>query len=231
MIMANIWLVEDEVTIADSLVYKLESDDFSVRWFERGELILAALNSTHYYPDLIVCDVGLPDIIGFDLAKMILTKYDIPIIFLTARSDEIDRIAGLEIGADDYITKPFSPREVSIRIKTILKRIAKQTTRQVTIKVGPFILDEESAVIHYHEQYLNLTRYEYLLMKTFIHSPNRVFSRAQLMELVWQDNLESMERTVDTHIKTIRQKLVVINASCKQPIVTYRGLGYSLSIV
>lgn len=229
--MANIWLVEDEVTIADSLVYKLESDDFRVRWFERGELILAALSSTHYYPDLIVCDVGLPDIIGFDLAKRILAEYDIPIIFLTARSEEIDRIVGLEIGADDYITKPFSPREVSIRIKTILKRIAKQTTRQVTIKAGPFILDEDSAVIHYYDQHLNLTRYEYLLMKTFIHSPNRVFSRAQLMELVWQDNLESMERTVDTHIKTIRQKLVVINASSKQPIVTYRGLGYSLSIV
>lgn len=227
--MVSIWLVEDEVTIADTLIYRLENDHYHVRWFERGELMLQALKDSS--PNLMILDVGLPDIIGFDLAKLVLAKYDIPIVFLTARNDEVDRIVGLEIGADDYIAKPFSPREVSARVKAILRRLTKQQPATVNLQIGPFMLDEESAFIRYYEVPLVLTRYEYLLLKTLIQSPNRVFSRAQLMELVWQDKLESMERTIDTHVKTIRQKLVAINVSCEQPIQTHRGLGYSLSIL
>ncbi|WP_392560190.1 two-component system response regulator CreB [Orbus mooreae] len=229
--MINIWLVEDEATIADTLVYRLEEDNYRVCWFERGELLLEALlNHTQKRPALIILDVGLPDILGFDLARIVLDKYDIPIIFLTARIEEIDRIVGLEIGADDYVAKPFSPRELSARVKAVLRRSLKQQVVINKFSVGPFILDEQSAFIRYYNDMLSLTRYEYLLLKTFIRSPNRVFSRAQLMELVWQDNLESMERTIDTHIKTIRQKLVMIEPSQKPPILTHRGLGYSLTI-
>lgn len=229
--MVSIWLVEDEATIADTLVYKLENERFKVRWFERGQLLLQALEQAKTLPSLLILDVGLPDIIGFDLAKLILAKYDIPIIFLTARNEEVDRIVGLEIGADDYIAKPFSPREVLARVKVILRRVVRQQSSGAIVQIGPFLLDEDSAFIRYYDKPLNLTRYEYLLLKTFLSAPNRVFSRAQLMERVWQDNLESMERTIDTHIKTIRQKLVAVNSSSDLPIQTHRGLGYSLSIL
>lgn len=228
--MISIWLVEDEATIADTLIYRLEQDSYYVRWFMRGHPMLYELNRTQHKPSLIILDIGLPDIMGFDIAKQVFSHFNIPIIFLTARSEEVDRIVGLEIGADDYIVKPFSPREVSARIKAILRRSIKQQAVATNFSVGPFILDEQSTFIRYYNEILSLTRYEYLLLKTFIRSPNRVFSKTQLMELVWQDNLESMDRTIDTHIKTIRQKLVAIEPFPKPPILTHRGLGYSLTI-
>lgn len=124
--MSVIWLVEDEVSIADTLIYTLETDGFEVRWFERGEPALAALAQGR--PALAILDVGLPDINGFDLCRRMLGQVaDLPLIFLTARSEELDRIVGLEIGADDYIPKPFSPREVSARVRTILRRLEKQS--------------------------------------------------------------------------------------------------------
>jgi len=228
--MARIWLVEDEATIADTLIYRLESDDYKVRWFERGELMLDALDKVDDHPHLLLLDVGLPDIIGFDLAKIVLAKFDIPIIFLTAFSQEKDRIAALELGADDYITKPFSPKEVSARVKAVFKRLSKKQMISHILSLGHFLLDEESAFIHYFDKALNLTRHEYLLLKTFINSPNHVFSQAQLIEQVLKDNLESMERIVDIHVQTIREKLEEINPTCEPPILTHRGLGYSLSI-
>ncbi len=121
-----IWLVEDEPSIADTLIYTLESEGFTLRWFDRGEPALAALSSGS--PALAIVDVGLPDINGFDLCRrMLAAAPDLPVIFLTARSEELDRIVGLEIGADDYIAKPFSPREVSARVRTILRRLQNHT--------------------------------------------------------------------------------------------------------
>lgn len=227
--MINIWLVEDEITIADPLIYTLEREHYHVRWFDCGMPMLKAIKK--HKPNLLILDVGLPDIIGFDLAKQVLNDDDIPVIFLTARSEEIDRIVGLEIGADDYIIKPFSLREVLARVKAVLRRSNKQSSKAKVIQCGALTLNEDSTLIRYYDMPLNLTRYEYLLLKTFINAPNRIFSRTQLMEIVWQDNLETMERTIDTHIKTIRQKLLLINSSSKQPIQTHRGLGYSLSIL
>ncbi|MBK5144459.1 two-component system response regulator CreB [Budviciaceae bacterium BWR-B9] len=223
--MSLIWLVEDEASIADTLIYTLETDGFDVRWFERGEPVLAALNQSR--PALAILDVGLPDINGFDLCRRMLAQSaDLPLIFLTARSEELDRIVGLEIGADDYIAKPFSPREVSARVRTILRRLEKQ--QRMLPSYGAFGLDEEGATITFCGQTLLLTRYEFLLLRTLIKSPRRVFSRQQLMDLVWQDAEESLDRTVDTHIKTLRAKLRAISEETN-PIQTHRGLGYSLS--
>ncbi|MDR0806794.1 MAG: two-component system response regulator CreB [Enterobacteriaceae bacterium] len=223
--MSLIWLVEDEASIADTLIYTLETDGFQVKWFERGEPVLAALH--HERPALAILDVGLPDINGFELCRRILTQSaDLPLIFLTARSEELDRIVGLEIGADDYIAKPFSPREVSVRVRTILRRLEKQ--QRLLPVYGSFGLDEEGATITFFGQALLLTRYEFLLLKTLIKSPHRVFSRQQLMDLVWQGAEESLDRTVDTHIKTLRAKLRAISNETN-PIQTHRGLGYSLS--
>jgi len=225
--MSLIWLVEDEASIADTLVYALKTDGFEVEWFSRGESALTQLD--HARPALVILDIGLPDINGFELCKRILAKAEfLPIIFLTARSEEVDRIVGLEIGADDYIAKPFSPREVCARVRSILRRLEKQQKQAQSCAYGAFSLDEEGAIITYYGQVLLLTRYEYLLLKTLLKAPGRIFSRQQLMDLVWQYAEESLERTVDTHIKTLRAKLRVVNKEAN-PIQTHRGLGYSLS--
>ena len=144
---------------------------------------------------------------------------------MTARSDEVDKLLGLEIGADDYIAKPFSPREVCARVRTVLRRLQKFAAPSPVVRVGEFVLDEQAAAISWFGQPLNLTRYEFLLLKTLLHAPGRVFSRQQLMELVWID-AESLDRTVDTHIKTLRAKLRAVNPE-KAPINTHRGMGYS----
>ncbi|MEG7344855.1 two-component system response regulator CreB [Serratia marcescens] len=224
-----LWLVEDEPSIADTLVYTLESEGFAVRWFERAEPALQAL--AQGAPALAILDVGLPDINGFELCRRLLAQAaDLPILFLTARSDEVDRLIGLEIGADDYVAKPFSPREVSARVRTILRRLHKQQRLQQSAPYhfGAFALDEDAATISYHQRPLPLTRYEYLLLKTLLLAPGRVFSRQQLMESVWAQAEESLVRTVDTHIKTLRAKLRAVEPG-EPPIHTHRGLGYSVS--
>ena len=223
-----IWLVEDETAIADTLIYTLEKENYAVTWFNQGGMVLEALKSSK--PDLAILDVGLPDINGFDLSRQMMAQYTIPFIFLTARSEELDRIVGLELGADDYIAKPFSPRELAVRVRNILRRVEKnvQTFSDKPIVFGAFELNEKSASVIYFAKTLVLTRYEYLLLKTLLLSPGRVFSRQQLMDMVWVEE-SSTDRTIDTHIKTIRAKLKNI-APESDPIQTHRGLGYSLSV-
>jgi two-component system catabolic regulation response regulator CreB len=225
-----VWLVEDEASIADTLIYMLQQEGFTVRGFERGLPVLDAARAG--LPDLAILDVGLPDINGFELCRRLLAEYpQLPLLFLTARSEEVDRLIGLEIGADDYIAKPFSPREVCARVRTVLRRLQKQRQVQVqdTRQIGLFELNEMAAQISWCRQPLLLTRYEYLLLKTFLQWPNRVFSRQRLMDLVWSSAEESFDRTVDTHIKTLRAKLRAIDPD-RSPINTHRGLGYSLVV-
>jgi len=218
-----IWLVEDEASIADTLIYALQTDGFEVEWFMLGQQLLTRLEQTR--PDFLILDVGLPDISGFELCKQVRALTDIPLMFLTARSEEIDRLIGLEIGADDYVAKPFSPREVCARVRVILRRSQPVAPQPSAL----LVLDEERARIHFHSQPLALTRYEYLLLKTLMQAPGRVYSRQQLMDLVWQDAEESLDRTVDTHIKTIRAKLREQDPEANL-ILTHRGLGYSLEL-
>ncbi|MFQ2003233.1 beta-lactam response regulator transcription factor BlrA [Aeromonas veronii] len=218
-----IWLVEDEASIADTLIYALQTDGFEVEWFMLGQQLLTRLEQTR--PDFLILDVGLPDISGFELCKQVRARTDIPLMFLTARSEEIDRLIGLEIGADDYVAKPFSPREVCARVRVILRRSQPVAPQPSAL----LVLDEERARIHFRGQPLTLTRYEYLLLKTLMQAPGRVYSRQQLMDLVWQDAEESLDRTVDTHIKTIRAKLREQDPEANL-ILTHRGLGYSLEL-
>ncbi len=218
-----IWLVEDEASIADTLINALQTDGFEVEWFPLGQPLLARLERSR--PDFLILDVGLPDISGFELCKQVRALTDTPLMFLTARSEEIDRLIGLEIGADDYVAKPFSPREVCARIRVILRRsqpIIPQPSQLLA-------LDEERARICFHGQPLTLTRYEYLLLKTLMQAPGRVYSRQQLMDLVWSGAEESLDRTVDTHIKTLRAKLRERDSEANL-ILTHRGLGYSLEL-
>ena len=222
----RIWLVEDEMSIADTLVYMLQQEGFIVTAFERG---LPALDAAHHHqPDLAILDVGLPDISGFELCRRLLARYPaLPVLFLTARSEEVDKLLGLEIGADDYIAKPFSPREVCARVRTVLRRLQKFAAPSPLLRVGEFTLNDAAARVTWWGQSLNLTRYEFLLLKTLLHSPGRIFSRQLLLEKVWGDANESFDRTVDPHIKTLSAKLREVNPDLS-PIYTHGGMGYSL---
>jgi len=221
--LVKILCIEDEAAIADAVIYALETEGFETHWVQLGVDALQELKLNSDY-SLVILDVGLPDTNGFDVCKQIRQFSEIPIIFLTARNEEVDRIVGLEIGADDYVSKPFSPRELAARVKVILKRSAGTSQVQTECE---FVIDEHRALIHYHGQALQLTRYEYLLLKYLLSQPERVFSREQIMQAVWSEPQASLDRVVDTHIKTLRSKLREIREDTN-PITTHRGLGYSI---
>jgi len=214
-------IVEDELAIAETLIYAFKEAGFTTTHKLLGGEAITETNSKPI--DFVILDVGLPDMTGFEVCKQIRKTSNVPILFLTARNHEIDRIVGLEIGADDYVTKPFSPREVVARVKTILRR-----TELIPIKqTSQFSVDEVANRIQYCGHYLELTRYEFLLLKTLVNQPQRVYSRDQLMDIVWANAENTLERTVDAHVKTLRAKLRQIDAASKA-IVTHRGMGYSL---
>jgi two-component system, OmpR family, catabolic regulation response regulator CreB len=222
----NVLIIEDESAIADTLVYACHEAGIQTTHCLLGHQGVEGVINTPF--DFVILDVGLPDMSGFDVCKQIRAVSAVPILFLTARNHEIDRIVGLEIGADDYVTKPFSPREVVARIHAILRRSQSQKTTPAETSTNPFEVDEEASRIKYMGQYLALTRYEYLLLKTLIKQPKRVYSRDQLMDIVWINAEDTLERTVDAHIKTLRSKLRMIDAATTV-IVTHRGMGYSLT--
>jgi two-component system catabolic regulation response regulator CreB len=224
----HILIVEDEPAIAETLIYACKEAGISTTHHLLGNEAIKATQQTQF--DFIVLDVGLPDMTGFDVCKKIRETSQIPILFLTARNHEIDRIVGLEIGADDYVTKPFSPREIVARIHAILRRSQNQQSAQpqsLANSKGLFQVDEMANRIQYRSQYLELTRYEFLLLKTLIQHPQRVYSRDQLMDIVWANAENTLERTVDAHIKTLRAKLRNVDSK-SEAIVTHRGMGYSL---
>jgi len=222
----RILIVEDEPAIADTLIYVLNSSGYQTEHVSLLQTALSRLQTDSF--SLAILDVGLPDGNGFDLCRQLRRFSDIPVIFLTAHSDEIDRIVGLEIGADDYITKPFSPREVATRVGVILRRLGKADANKPAVTSDTqFDLDSQAGRIGYCGQLLDLTRYEFLLLKLLIEHPERIFSREQLLERIWQDPGDVFDRTVDTHIKTLRAKLRLAAAD-QDPIRTHRGLGYSL---
>ena len=237
----NILIVEDEKEIADTLCYALKSAGMQTWWVASGVDALAVLDAQPF--DLCILDVGLPDYNGFELLKELRGEagenQNVPVIFLTARSEEIDRIIGLEIGADDYVCKPFSPREVVARVKVIIKRAGSldravsppnnQVKDQSTLTNNPFQQNHSNYTIDYQDTPLSLTRAEYELMGTLMAQPSRVFTRRQLIEKIWSSNHPSDDRAIDTHIKTLRAKLKSLNPH-KDFIVTHRGFGYSLEL-
>jgi two-component system catabolic regulation response regulator CreB len=238
----KILIIEDEPAIADTLLYALKTEGFEPHWCITGQAGLAALTAQEFA--LVVLDVGLPDGSGFEFCKAIRTRSAVPVIFLTARASEIDRVVGLEIGGDDYLVKPFSPRELTARVKAILRRTnchgitppATPTAPHSPVSppsdhpVSPtpaFVLDDARCQISYRGHALDLTRYEFRLLKALLAQPGRVFSRDQLMTAAWEEPAASLDRTVDAHIKTLRAKLRAIDKT-SDPIQTHRGLGYSL---
>lgn len=220
----RILIVEDEPAIAQVISYALQNEQYQTTHTTLGQQAIN-LHQTQPY-DSIVLDIGLPDINGFEVCKQIRAFSHTPILMLTARSDEVDRIVGLEIGADDYMLKPFSPRELVARVRAQLRRSKFGIVSQGHNSL--FLVDEASARITFNGQLLDLTRYEYLLLKTLLQHRGRIYARAELMDKIWHDALETSDRTVDTHIKTLRAKLAEI-APNTSPIVTHRGMGYSIT--
>ncbi|SHF73530.1 two-component system, OmpR family, catabolic regulation response regulator CreB [Microbulbifer donghaiensis] len=227
--MPKILIVEDEAAIADTLVYALQAEGFVTRWVEVAGEALALLESEPF--DLVILDVGLPDISGFEACKRLRRFSEVPVIFLTARNEEIDRVVGLEIGADDYVIKPFSPRELAARVKAILKRVAPRTAMESAAgePAGYFRVDLMRYQIHFHDQLLPLTRHEFRLLETLLGQPGRVFSREQLLDALGVASEAGYERNIDSHIKDLRAKLRAVAPAAK-PIQTHRGLGYSCSL-
>jgi len=223
----RILIVEDEPGIADTLQYALRTEGFEPAWVATGEEALAQVGTQP--PALVILDVGLPDTSGFEVFKRLRATSDVPVIFLTARSDEIDRVVGLELGADDYVPKPFSPRELVARVRGVLRRVAKPATTPVPANPTlPVSVDEGRRQIRFYGRPLELSRYEYGLLKTLAARPGHVFSRDALLERVWDDATESLDRTVDAHVKTLRAKMKAI-APALEPIRTHRGSGYALA--
>ncbi len=231
----QILCIEDEAAIVLPLRYALEREGWNVSWANTGTQALQYLSEQAF--DFIILDIGLPDLNGFEVCKQLRQKYQTPLLFLTARDDEIDRVVGLEIGADDYCTKPFSAREIVARIKAIWRRMEVQiqsNSCQNPISQAAIIAPcsiwsckPQSLQIQYYGKSLQLTRYEYRLLFLLIQHPEQVFSRQQLMDHIWEHPEHSLERTVDTHIKSLRQKLKQITPD-NDPIRTHRGFGYSL---
>jgi two-component system catabolic regulation response regulator CreB len=238
----RILIAEDESGIADTLQYVLRTDGFVPVWCATAAQAIAQFTAEP--PALAILDVGLPDMNGFELFKRLQALpggAQVPMLFLTARSDEIDRVVGLELGADDYIAKPFSPRELVARVRTILRRSgrgaqgvpaavppAPAPAPAPAAPATPFALDLERMQIRYYGRLLELSRYEYGVLRLLVQRPGRVYTRDDLLRLVWDEASDSFDRTVDAHVKTLRAKLKAI-APEVDPIRTLRGTGYALN--
>lgn len=224
--MPRILLVEDEPAIADTLVYALETECHQVSHALTGFSALELYAKCGF--DLAILDIGLPDMTGFELCGKLREKSRIPILFLTARDGELDRVLGLEIGGDDYVTKPFSPREVAARVRAILRR--SSTVDTVLEKgVSGLSVDEGTKRIHCGEARLDLTAHEFRLAAVLVNHPEQVFSRDQLLDHAWDDPGAVTDRTVDAHIKSLRAKLRNVKLGAEEMILTRRGLGYCYS--
>lgn len=223
--MPRILLVEDEPAIADTLVYVLRSELHEVTHAMTGKDALALQGGAAH--DLAILDVGLPDMTGFELCRRLRETSGIPILFLTARDSELDRVLGLEIGGDDYVTKPFSPREVAARVRAILRRGTGNAPAPETADRAGLIVDQAAKRIMCRGMALDLTAHEFRLAAVLIKRPGQVFSREQLLEHAWDDPGAVTDRTVDAHVKSLRAKLRAISPGAEEMIVTRRGLGYA----
>jgi len=228
----RILVVEDEPSIADNLVYSLNSEGFTAEVCGTGMLALRRFAAEDWA--LVVLDVGLPDVSGFVVCREMLARRNVPVIFLTARGQEVDRVVGLELGADDYVVKPFSPRELTARVRAVLRRASGRASGATGAKVttapsaAPLEIDDDRCVVRYFGQTLVLPRYEFRLIRALARHPGRVYSRAQLMDLASDEPQAAMERTVDAHIKSLRAALRSVRDDV-DPIHTHRGLGYALT--
>ena len=221
--MKRILVVDDEPKIVALARDYLEHAGFSVRIAHDGRSALAAARGER--PDLIVLDLGLPEIDGLDVARTLRGESSVPIVMLTGRSDESDKLVGLEIGADDYVTKPFSPKELVARVRAVLRRTERPQQSTDVVRAGDVVLDLPRMRVTVDGRVVELTPTEFELLATLAREPGRVFTRAQLLDAVHGVAFESYERAIDAHIKNIRRKLEPEPATPRYVLTVY-GVGY-----
>ena len=224
--MKTILVVEDEMAIARVARDYLEHAGYAVVVASNGRAALDAIGRSH--PDLVVLDLGLPELDGLDVTREIRRDSTLPIVMLTARDDEVDKLLGLELGADDYLTKPFSPRELVARVKAVLRRVdasAGPPTGRDVIHAGDVTLDVPRMRVDVAGRAADLTPTEFQLLATLAAQPGRIFTRSQLLDAVHGVAFESYERAIDTHIKNIRRKLEP-EPRAPRYLLTVYGVGY-----
>ena len=219
----KVFIVEDEPDLRDTLKYNLENEGFSVEAFSNGETFLSSVDKN--IPNLVILDLMLPGVSGLDVCRELRSNenYDgIGIVMLTAKSEEIDRIVGFELGADDYVTKPFSVRELILRVKVLLKKRTDDGANEQILEFGPILMNLDAHEVSIDGKIVNLTALEFKLLKHLLKRKGRVQTRDQLLGDVWGYSSEVTTRTVDTHIKRLREKL----GEPGDLIQTIRGVGY-----
>ncbi|MEM7326729.1 MAG: response regulator transcription factor [Actinomycetota bacterium] len=223
--MASVLVVDDEPRIADLVRDYLEQAGFSV--LRAGDGPDAIETFRRHRPDAIILDLGLPGMDGLDVLRTLRAESDVPVIILTARSDETDRVVGLELGADDYVVKPFGPKELVARIRAVLRRVDAEGDTDIH-RVRDVVVDEPRMRVTVSGVEVELTPTEFQLVATLISQPGRVFTRGQLLDAVHGVSFESYERAIDAHIKNIRRKL---EADPRNPgyVLTVHGVGYRFS--
>jgi two-component system, OmpR family, response regulator len=227
-IVKHVLLVDDEPHIRDVVTYALEKSGYRVTTLGEGRRAAQLVDSAGI--DLVILDIMLPGTDGLEICRQIRSKSLVPILFLSARSDEVDRVIGLEVGGDDYLTKPFSPRELVARVKAILRRFDRSEQMSLASKLlscGALTLDPERYEARYAGQTVALTATEFALLATLIERPGIVLSRAQLIERTY-DDVHISERTLDTHVRRIRAKFRPLGSD---PITTVHGVGYKATEV
>jgi len=222
----KILLVEDEPKVCELIKAYLVKDGDDV--VIAGDGKTAVEKAQTYQPDLILLDLNLPELDGLEVCRQIRKQSNVPIIMLTARDEEVDKVVGLEIGADDYVTKPFSPRELSARVSAVLRRYREGFKKGEQIVCGELRLDANKHEATYFEQPLSLTAAEFKLLSVLARNPGRVCTRLQLMDSAFGESYEGYERTIDAHIKNIRQKMAKVTPDSTNPLATIRGVGYKL---
>jgi two-component system OmpR family response regulator len=220
---ARILIADDEANIRDVVQYALEREGYQVETAANGQAALERIEAGGI--DLVVLDVLMPELDGLNLCRKLRERGDVPIIFLSSRTEEADRILGLELGGDDYVTKPFSPRELSTRVKAVLRRVAARNGGDAppAIVYGRLVLDPAAHELRIDGEKIALTVTEFRLLAAILERPGRVLTREQLIDRAYEDGLHVSERTIDTHIRRIRAKLRRFGVN---PIETVHGLGY-----
>lgn len=214
----RVLLVEDDEPIAESLTRGLERYGFEVRWVRTGAEALAADDFA-----LVLVDLGLPDMDGLDVCRELRARGDVPIIVISARSDEVDRVVGLEIGADDYVTKPFGVREVVARMRAVLRRVQPRSEPEPDTEHGRLRIDRRGRRVHLDGAEVDLTPKEFDLLVFLAEEPGAVFTREQIMEAVWDENWFGPTKTLDVHVGVLRRKL-----GDAASLETVRGVGFRL---
>jgi two-component system alkaline phosphatase synthesis response regulator PhoP len=222
----KILLVEDEPKVCELIKAYLVKDGDDVVIAGDGKTGIELAQS--YKPDLILLDLNLPELDGLEVCRTVRKQSNVPIIMLTARDEEVDKVVGLEIGADDYVTKPFSPRELAARVSAVLRRYREGLKKGELLVAGELRLDPDKHEATYVGKPLNLTAAEFKLLSVLARNPGRVCTRLQLMDSAFGESYEGYERTIDAHIKNIRQKMARISPNADSPLVTVRGVGYKL---